>query len=54
MIVTVHSQMMTAPYEYEIRTLDDLKNLLYKHNGKVTIASKDIYTQIMKVINDDD
>lgn len=51
MIVTVHSHSMSAPYEYNIDTVDDLVNLLYKHDGKVTIESKDIYNHMMEMIN---
>lgn len=51
MIVTVHSRSMSAPYEYTIDTVEDLKNLLYKHYGEVTIESKDIIKHIMEMIN---
>lgn len=51
MIVTVHSHSMSAPYEYTIDTVEDLKNLLYKHCGKVTIESEDILKHMMEMIN---
>ena len=51
MIVTVHSHSISAPYEYTIDTVEDLKNLLYKHDGKVTIESEDILKHMMEMIN---
>lgn len=51
MIVTVHSHSVSAPYEYTIDTVEDLKNLLYKHCGKVTIESEDILKHMMEMIN---
>ena len=51
MIVTVHSHSVSASYEYTIDTVEDLKNLLYKHDGKVTIESEDILKHMMEMIN---